>query len=138
MENLMDILNRARQRKVFKNDEFEKLLTEILMNDSDLKLDWDDGAGEEWARFFNQKEGLVCMMNAKIGIAFVRKNYKLDNLKRVLDMIEIIYVDDYSSDNWFVDLFEFKQMIPELYWHASEGAVNSNCFSLDDLYFATI
>lgn len=138
MENLLDVLNRAKRRKVFEDDEFEKLLNKIQISDNNLKLDWDDGAGEEWARFFSQNEGLVCMMNARIGIAFIRKNYQLDDMKKLLDMIEIVYVDDYSSEDWFVDLFEFKQSIPELYWHASEGAVNPNCFSLDDLYFATI
>lgn len=138
MENLLDVLNRAKRKKVFEYDEFEKLLNKIQISDSNLKLDWDDGAGEEWARFFSQNEGLVCMMNSRIGIAFIRKNYKFADMKKNLNMIEIVYVDDYSSDDWFVDLFEIKQLIPELYWHASEGAVNPKCFSLDDLYFATI
>ena len=53
-------------------------------------------------------------------------------------MLEIVFVDDYYSENWFIDLTNLKQTIPELYWHTSEGAVDTSSFSLDDLYFATI
>lgn len=135
---MLEILKRARDKKIFLNNEFEELLIKIQLADSNLELDWDDGAGEEWARFSNQKDGIVCMMSAKIGVAFIRKNYKFSNIKNVIDMLEIVFADDYCSDNWFIDLANLKQMIPELYWHASEGAVDTNSFSLDDLYFATV
>ncbi len=138
MENMIEVLKRARNKKVFTNNEFEELLVKIQTADNGLKLDWDDAAGEEWARFFNQEDGIVCMISAKIGVAFIKKKYKFSNMKNILDMLEIVFTDDYCSDNWFIDLTNLKQMIPELYWHASEGAVNTNGFSLDDLYFATI
>lgn len=138
MENMIEVLKRARNKKVFTNNEFEELLIKIQAADDNLKLDWDDGAGEEWARFSNQEDGIVCMISAKIGVAFIRKNYKFSNIKNVVDTLEIVFTDDYCSDNWFIDLTNLKQMVPELYWHASEGAVNTNSFSLDDLYFATI
>lgn len=138
MENMIEVLKRARNKKVFTNNEFEELLIKIQTADNGLKLDWDDAAGEEWARLFNQEDGIVCMISAKIGVAFIKKEYKFSNVRNVLDMLEIVFTDDYCSDDWFIDLANLKQMIPELYWHASEGAVNTNCFSLDDLYFATI
>lgn len=138
MENLMEVLKRARDKKIFLNNEFEELLMKIQLADSNLKLDWDDGAGEEWARFSNQKDGIVCMINAKIGVAFIRKDYKIENIKDAIDILEVILTADYSSDNWFIDINNLEQMIPELYWHASEEAVNTSGFSLDDLYFATI
>ncbi len=138
MENMIEVLKRARIKKVFTGNEFDELLMKIQIADGDLILNWDDGAGEEWARFYNQKDGIVCMISAKIGIAFIRKNYKFSNIKNVIDMLEIVFTDDYCSDNWFINLVNLKQAIPELHWHASEGAVNTNGFSLDDLYFATI
>lgn len=134
----MELLKKARDKKIFLNNEFEELLAKIQLADSSLKLDWDDGAGEEWARFFNQKDGIVCMMNTNIGVAFIRKCYEFNNIKHVIGMLEIVFTDDYNSDKWFIDLNDLKQNIPEIYWHASEGAVNTNCFSLDDLYFATV
>lgn len=48
---MIEVLERARNEKVFVNDEFEELLKKIQSADSNLKLYWDDGAGEEWARF---------------------------------------------------------------------------------------
>ncbi len=138
MKNMIEVLKRARNKKIFINNEFEELLIKIQSADGNLKLDWDDGAGEEWARFFNQKDGIVCMISAKIGVAFIRKNYKFSNIKDIIDRLEVVFTDDYCSASWFIDLVNLKQMIPELYWHASEGAVNTNGFSLDDLYFATI
>ncbi len=138
MKNMLDILKRARDKKVFLGNEFEELIMKIQLADSNLELDWDDGAGEEWARFFNQKDGKVCMISAKVGVAFIRKSYKFSNIKNVVNMLEIVFTEDYCSENWFIDLIDLKQMIPELYWHTSEGAVNVNSFSLDDLYFATI
>lgn len=138
MENMMEILKRARDKKIFLNNEFEELLMKIQLADSNLELDWDDGAGEEWARFSNKKDGIVCMINAKIGVVFIKKNYKFSKIKKIIDMLEIVFTDDYCSDNWFIDLTNLKQTIPELYWHTSEEAVNINSFSLDDFYFATI
>lgn len=138
MKNVIEVLKRARDKKVFINNEFEDLLLKIQLADSNLKLDWDDGAGEEWARFYNQKDGIVCMINAKIGVVFVRKEYNICYIRDSLSILEIVYVDDYSSEEWFVDLVKLKQMIPEIYWHASKEAVNAKGFSLDDLYFATI
>ena len=138
MENLIEVLKRARDKKIFVNNEFEELLMKIQLADSNSKLDWDDGAGEEWARFSNQKGGIVCMISVKIGVAFIRKNYEYKNIKDIISTLEIFFTDDYSSDDWFIDLANLKQTIPELYWHASKGAVSTNSFSLDDLYFATI
>lgn len=138
MENMMEILKKAREKKIFQGSEFEELLMKIQLADGNLRLDWDDGAGEEWARFYNQKDGKVCMISAKIGVAFIRKSYEFHNIKNVINMLEIVFTDDYHSDNWFIDLVDLRQSIPEVDWHVSEESVNINCFSLDDLYFATV
>lgn len=136
--NMIPILKNARNKKIFLNHEFEELIKKIQRADSDLILDWDDGAGEEWARFSNQKNGIVCMINVRIGVAFVRKSYEFHNIEHIVNELEIVFVENYSADNWSIDLKELEQEVPELYWHTSEDAVCSNCFSLDDLYFATI
>lgn len=138
MENIIDVLKKAKYKKIFAGNEFEEMLTMIQSSDKSLSLDWDDGAGEEWARFFNNKDNIVCMINAKIGVAFIRNSYEYDNIKNVIYMLEIVYVDNYSAKNWFVDLEQLSRVIPEIFWHASEGAVNVNSFSLDDFYFATV
>lgn len=137
-KNMTEILKKAKKKKIFQNNEFQKILKKILLADENLTLDWDDGAGEEWARFYNQTDGKVCMINAKIGIAFIRISYEFNNINNVIDMLEVVFTDDYGSDDWFIDLADLKESIPELYWHTSEEAVNPNGFSLDDFYFATV
>lgn len=139
MKDMLEILRRAKQKKIFANqEEFKDVLVRIQMADTGLRLDWDDGAGEEWARLSNLMDGIVCMINTKIGVVFVKKRYKFQNIKHILDNFEIVFTEDYCSADWFIDVSNFEREISEMYWHASENAVNKNCFSLDDFYFATV
>lgn len=139
MKDMLEILRRAKQKKIFANqEEFKDVLMQIQMADTGLRLDWDDGAGEEWARLSNLMDGIVCMINTKIGVAFVKKRYNFQNIKNILDDFEIVFTEDYCTDDWFIDISHLEKEISEIYWHASENAVNKKCFSLDDFYFATV
>ncbi len=139
MVNMLQILQKAKQQKTFENQsEFKEVLHKIQEADMDLTIDWDDGAGEEWATFGNLKEGKVGMMNAKLRLVFIRESYHFPKIEHVLADFEVVFIKDYSSCHWSIDLHELQKEIPEIYWHAPEHAVNSKCFSLDDLYFATI
>lgn len=136
---MLATLRQAKQKKVFSNQqEFKDLLTQIQIADIELKLDWDDGAGEEWARFNDLTDGIVCMINAKLGLVFMRKKYKNQEIKKILKNLEVVFTENYYSSDWTIDVSDLKKEIPEIYWHASEDAVNANCFSLDDFYFATV
>lgn len=136
---MLETLKKAKQKKAFTNQqEFKELLTQIRLADAELKLDWDDGAGEEWARFSNLSDGIVCMINVRLRLAFIRKKYNFQNIKKSLENFEIVFTDNYYSDEWSIDVTILKKEISEIYWHASEEAVNTSCFSLDDFYFATI
>ncbi|WP_165253656.1 hypothetical protein [Adlercreutzia sp. ZJ304] len=138
VENMTEVLKRARSKKIFAGNEFAELLAEIQSADSSLELDWDFDAGEEWARFFSRENGTVCMMNAKIGVTFIRKAYEFSNIEHIVGALEIVFTENYSSEDWFIDLADLEQNVPEICWHASEEAVNPTCISLDDLYFATV
>ena len=107
MENMIEVLRKARNKKIFLNNEFEELLMEIQLADSNLKLDWDDGAGEEWARFFSQKDGIVCMVSAKIGVAFIKKCYEFNNIKNT--SINIILQKKKFCEKIYIS---FKKYIP--------------------------
>ena len=117
---------------------FEMDIPQIKIADTELKLDWDDGAGEKWARFYNLTDGIVCMVNAKLGLVFMRKKYKNQDIKNILKNLEVVFTENYYSSDWTIDVSDLKKEIPEIYWHASEDAVNTNGFSLDDFYFATV
>lgn len=139
MRDMLEVLRRAKHKKTFADqEEFEEALAQIQAADKTLKIDWDDGAGEEWARFSDQTDGTVCMINSKIRVAFVRSKYRLPNIQHLLCDYEVVLTEDFCSDEWTIDLDKLKHEIPEIYWHTSEDAVNINHFSLDDLYFATV
>lgn len=139
MKDMLETLRKAKQKKVFMNQqEFKDVLTQIRLADAELKLDWDDGAGEEWARFSNLTDGIVCMVNVRLRLAFIREKYNFQNIKQTLESFEIVFTENYYSDEWSIDVTNLKKEISEIHWHASEEAVNRNCFSLDDFYFATV
>lgn len=139
MINLLEILIKAKDKYIFEEqDNFIRALDEIKQCDKDLKLDWDDGTGEEWARLIHEEHGIVYMMNSKIGIIFARKSYESKISKDLFSKYEIFITENYDKDEWFIDLERLKSEVNQLSWHASEEAVNPNEFSLNDLYFATV
>lgn len=139
MKDMLEVLKRAKMKKIYPNhNAFKNLLTQIEAASNSLILDWDDGAGEEWAKLYSSKEGCVCMISAQIGVAFIRKSYRNKAVLGVLNSVLTIFTEDYSSVEWSIDLEALKTEVPEIYWHSSENAVHSSSFSLDDLYFATI
>ena len=139
MKDMLATLRKAKQKKVFKNQkEFEDVLAKIQLADTELRIDWDDGAGEEWARFNNLTDGIVCMINSKLGLAFIRKKYNFQKIEPILNDFEIVFTENYYSSDWSINLNNLRKEISEIYWHTTESAVNTNCFSLDDFYYATI
>lgn len=139
MKDMTRLLLMARNPKKFYNQqEFSDFIIRLQEADKNLKLDWDDGSGEEWARFIDGEKGLVSMINAKIGIAFVRNGYNNSNVMQVLQELCVERIDNYDTDEWTIDLGMIKRQVPEIYWHTSENAVNRNAFCLNDFYFATI
>lgn len=139
MRDMLEILKCTKHKKPFKDqEEFKETLVQIQAADTTLKIDWDDGAGEEWARFSNQADGIVCMINSKIRLVFVRSRYDIQKIQHIICDYEVAFTEDFCSDEWVIDVDKLRHEIPEIYWHASEGAVNVNHFSLDDFYFATV
>ena len=139
MNNLINVLIKAKNKGDFQSKiSFKLALGEIQLQDKNLEIDWDDSSGEEWARFIHDKYGLVYMINSKIKIIFARKNYIKNIPKEMFIKYEIVIVDNYGQDEWYIDLEQLKTVVPEIVWHTSEDAVNSSKFSLYDLYYATI
>lgn len=139
MKDMTEVLLNAKSKYCFKDQkEFVVLIKKVTKANSNLELDWDDGAGEEWARLISRPLGIVCMINAKIGIAFIRNNYTNDSLTKLLKNIYVEYTEDYDTAEWCIDLKTIKQKVPEIRWCACEEAVNTKNFSLKDFYFATV
>lgn len=139
MKDMLAVLKRAKEKKVFSGkQEFRQLLQQIQSADTSLQLDWDDDAGEEWARLGNSIHGIVCMISTNIGVVFIREAYDFEQIKEVCQELEVVFTKNYASNEWYVDKERLKREVPEIQWYVSEDSVDANGFSLEDFYFATI
>lgn len=135
MKDLLQELVLARNKKIYKDNDFKTLLSILKGLNINNKINWDEGAGEEWAFIYNQD--LSIMLNAKIGIYFVRGVISDDYLN-VLSDGNCVCVSNYDLKEWYIELESLKRSVPEIIWHASGDFINTNAFSLDELYFATV
>lgn len=139
MQDLSKVLMNAKKKKVYKNiEEFMDVLNEIMNDEVNIVLDWDNDAGEEWARIVHRQKGVVCMLNAKIGIVFTRNNFIKNKTLKDLNSLFFVKVSSYSSEEWFVNLSLLEKELPEISWEKCSDAIDVTSLSLDDLYFATI
>ena len=139
MRSINEVFIKAREKKVYKNIiDFRNTIETVGHSDPNIIIDWDNGAGEEWARLIKSDIGIVCMMNTKIGIAFARKQNLNKETIQVLESLFIVEVVNFSSDEWFIDLDILREKTPEIDWNARVDAVNIEKMSLSDLYFATV
>jgi hypothetical protein len=139
MKDLNSIFINAKNKKTFHNyDEIDELIKDILQSDKTICIDCDKGAGEEWVRLFRQGTGIMCMLHRKIGIAFVRLLESDITIKKVLNTIYVVEVEDYNLEEWRIDLNILHECTPEITWNVSPYAVDTENMSLNDLYFATV
>lgn len=139
MQDLSRILMEAKKKKVYENiDEFKDVLDEIMSSEINVVLDWDNEAGEGWARFIHRQKGVVGMLNTKIGIVFICDHFLKSITLKKLDSLFLVRVPSYSSEEWYVDLSLLEKEISEISWKKCFDDVDVTRLSLDDLYFATI
>lgn len=125
----------AKTNKIYKENEFESLLLSLGSLSEGLTINWDSGAGEEWA-FFNNV-GFNIMLNRRIGICFVRGVLDIP-VSSCLSQCKCVFVDGYDLKEWYIDLDKLYKCIPEIVWHTHDNAVDPHCFSLNDFYYATV
>lgn len=53
-------------------------------------------------------------------------------------MCNCVYVNDFSTQEWFINLDSLKNNVPEIIWPISNDGVNPKGFSLDEFYFETV
>lgn len=136
MRELSEIFIQAKKKRVYKDmTEFEDLLKKIIESDSNLQLDWDDGAGEEWAMIIKTQVGIVCMLNIRIGIGFIRKMELSSETLIVLNSLFLVDVLDYTSEIWCMNL---EKQIPEISCEGCTDVIDVTKMSLHDLYFVSV
>ena len=142
MRELSRIFIKAKENKVYKDlTEFREVLNALMKSDVDLKLNWDDGVVEEWAWIEKNQGSTVCMLNIKIGIAFIYNRNGLNSKTlTVLDSLFLVDVLDYESEIWCIDLDLLEEQVPEIVWGVGTDpdVIDITKMSLHDLYFATV
>lgn len=139
MRELSAMFIKAKKKRVYKDmTEFEDLLKKIIKSDSNLELDWDDGAGEEWAMIIKTNVGIVCMLNIRIGIGFIRKMELSSKTLIILNPLFLVDVLDYTSEIWCMDLEKIEKQIPEICCEGCTDVIDVTKMSLHDLYFVSV
>lgn len=116
----------------------KQIVLDIQTADVSLRMDWDEGAGEEWIRFIHPTEGLVMMIHDVVPIAFIKSTYNVLLIDKAITHFLVIQSENFDSAEWTVNVDRLTRDIPEIVWHASISAVDPDCFSLNDLYYATV
>lgn len=138
MRDLLKELSTAREKKVYSDNEFEDYLLKQKNVDEANVIRWDLGAGEEWASLYNKDLNVTFMFNVRIGICFAIYTALPSGLSSLLNEIHFVKVDSFETQEWKLDLKGLRDNVPEIIWHASDGAVDCDNLSIQDLYWATV
>ena len=137
MKDLLEQFHIAKKHYCFRNSlEFQNCICALQSEFPDLTMDRDDGAGERWARLWNQN--LWIMVHQNIGIAFMRSSKVTVQIPKSIAHLTVVSVDVIDAEEWYLDLDQLALDIPEVCWHACVDAVDPTAFSLNDLYYATV
>lgn len=139
MRGLNIVIIRAQDKKIYENiAEFKTLLEQLLSTDEDLILHWDADVPEEWAMIEKKDRGLACMMNIRIGLAFIRAEFLTERSIKAMDTLYVEPVTDFEMKEWFIHLDVLKKTTLEIKWSASPDVIDTMKLSLQDLYRATV
>lgn len=138
MENLLNVLCNAKKHIKIELSEIHNFISDVSKMKSEIICDWDEWSGEEWMSVAVDKKK-IAMIGIKIPVIFVLSE---DQAKlQEYELIKKLYrveIDDFDNEMWNIDLEEYKNAIPEIEWHSSKDVVNTNSFSTDEFWFATI
>lgn len=139
MRNLTDeILKSKEYQKTWSKEKLDILIKLWGEEDGSLKFDCDIESGEQWISIFKNNTKLA-MIGIKLPILFLNERC-VNNIKEY-DFIKEVHVVrdiDFDTNSWYINLDVIKHSVPELNWHASADAVNSECISINDFWYATI
>ena len=136
--DMVEILKEARKKKIFNTGEFRQILEEIKCINKKIIVDWDDGAGEEWATVTLKELGIIGMIHSKIGIMFWIDIEEIEITEKLLANIHVVNIEGFDTDGWFIIGENIEQVVPELNWSAPESAMDCDNFCLRDFYVMTV
>jgi len=111
-------------------------LVKVLATCSGSTLDWDIGAGEEWARVLNGGGTPVAYFRVDLPLVLVAKQrirpWVLDEMRQVAVVVEYREADE---PEFMVELNAFDQAFPTHQWRTETCSLD--CFSANDLHWMT-
>ena len=137
MKDLLEVFKSAKERYCFKDlHEFYKCICALQSELPGMTLDWDDGAGEAWARLWDSD--LWFMMHRRIVTVFMRSSTETPRIPSSIAHLTIVPVDSIDAEEWYLDVDQLREDLPEIAWHACLDAVDPSALSLNDLHYATV
>lgn len=127
--DLTESFIRASERGIFSREELSAKKKEIAALLPGCTVDHDEGAGEDWVRFYND-DGRAAMLHSGLKILFTSADIDVDG-------VEVIRCGSFDANEWSfdIDVILEKKL---LRWCAEDHIVNPLCFSLNDLYWASV
>jgi len=131
MEDLTDLMKRVGQVRTWSRNTSLKIATAYAAQLS-AELDWDDGAGEDWARLLDDDQvlAIICMDRPLIFTFHDVPPYNAE-----VAALHCVQVDDIDDVNFSCDLGTLMAVFPVGFpmddW-------DSDAFSAGDLWWATI
>lgn len=105
---------------------------------NEIRYDWDEWSGEDWLTV-TVKNKKAAMIGIQIPIAFVTlSDFEYIQSFKIMRKLHVVTINDFDDIMWTLDLRTFKNVFPNMEWHASEDAVDTTSFSTNDFWFATI
>lgn len=133
--NLTAIFLRAYEKKDnWSEDTLLSMLHLIASKFPFSSLDWDQDAGEMWARFLRREEAFV-YVRVNMPLVFVLSAYadKVESL--LLPKIVVAAVPNMNAQSYSLDPSEIGWFFPEHSWPVE---INPDAFSINELWYATV
>lgn len=117
--------------------ELHSLLQKIAKLYKNAKIDWDDLAGEEWARILCLPD-VVCLIHKRIRLAFVLETYDCAGISEILKDFCVVRIDSWKEEKWSIDYELLREIVPYFEWETCKAVIDTDKFSLSDFYVATV
>jgi hypothetical protein len=97
-------------------------------------LDWDEEAGEMWARFLRREDAFI-YVRVEMPLIFVLSTYFSEVESLLRPMVVTLAVPNMIARNYSLDPSEIGRFFPEHIWPVE---VNPVTFSINELWYATV
>lgn len=130
--DITSVIQSAFSSSPWKPDEFHAYLNSLTDSTEDGIFDWDEFAGENWARVLIQDQPVI-YLHRSAPLVFIQKNLQ-NIIPKVNSLFYITFLDPddaiYSLDENFFEQWS--------HGRSKSGELNANSLSVSDIWWATV